>query len=76
LAFSIERGVPIIAHPSFQETTNNNIDVRRPASALKPDFPHIDFTDVEQDKIWPRKETIYAYSYEALIERGRPPERS
>ena len=34
-------------------------------------FPHVDFSLVEQDQIWPKKEGLYAYSYESLIERGR-----
>lgn len=31
----------------------------------------MDFSLVEKDQIWPRKEGLYAYEYEALIERGK-----
>ncbi|PMD31988.1 phosphoglycerate mutase-like protein [Hyaloscypha variabilis F] len=71
LSFLTSRGVPIIALPFLQETTNNNIDIGTPASILSKTFPSVDFSLVEKDEIWPRKEGLYAYQYEALIERGK-----
>jgi broad specificity phosphatase PhoE len=71
LAFLTLLGVPIIASPLFQETTNNNIDIGRSASSLTPLFSQVDFSHVEEDEIWPKKDGIYAYSYESLIERGK-----
>jgi hypothetical protein len=55
----------------FQETTNNNIDIGRPVSLLASEFPGVDFSEVVKDDVWPRKEGLYAYSYESLIERGK-----
>ncbi|KAE9362972.1 phosphoglycerate mutase-like protein [Stipitochalara longipes BDJ] len=71
LTFLTSRGVPIIALPFLQETTINNIDIGRPASLLASEFPGVDFSLVEKDPIWPRKEGIYAFEYEALTERGK-----
>jgi hypothetical protein len=40
-------------------------------SDLIPLFPQVDFSEVEKDEVWPRKEGLYAYLYESLLERGR-----
>jgi broad specificity phosphatase PhoE len=34
-------------------------------------FPQVDLSEVEKDEVWPKKEGLYAYSYESLLERGR-----
>ncbi|KAH8764634.1 histidine phosphatase superfamily, partial [Hyaloscypha finlandica] len=71
LSFLTPLGVPIITSPLLQETTNNNIDIGRTVSDLIPLFPQVDFSEVEKDEVWPRKEGLYACSYESLLERGR-----
>lgn len=68
LGWLMERGVPAIALAEWQENTVNNIDIGRPVSELKKEYPNFDFSVV--DPIFPAKEGLYEFSLEGLTERG------
>ncbi len=61
--------MPAVARAEWQETTVNNIDIGRSISELASEFPAFDFSSV--DPVFPKKEGLYEFSYEALLERGR-----
>jgi broad specificity phosphatase PhoE len=64
----MKRGVHAIASAEWQENTVNNIDIGRPISELEKEFPLIDWSLI--DPVFPAKEGLYAFSQEALTERG------
>ena len=69
LAWAVARGVPVVARAEWQENTVNNIDIGRPVTELEAEFPGVDFSGLGE--VWPAKEGLYAFSQEALTERGR-----
>ncbi|KAF4635066.1 hypothetical protein G7Y89_g3024 [Cudoniella acicularis] len=69
LGWLIEKDVKVIALAELQETTTNLIDIGRPTAELKQDWPQYDWSMV--DPVFPAKEGMYAFSQEALLERGK-----
>ncbi|KAK4168243.1 histidine phosphatase superfamily [Cladorrhinum sp. PSN259] len=72
IAFSelIERGVPIVAHAGWQENSSQPCDLGSPVSALSPQFPQVDFSEV--DPVFPHKlGNQYAPTRRAIIARGQ-----
>jgi len=53
--------IPFIACEDWRETVNYLCDTRRPLSALKAEYPHIDFSAVpsQHDLIWEKYERIF-----------------
>ncbi|KAK4119265.1 phosphoglycerate mutase-like protein [Parathielavia appendiculata] len=75
LAFGelIDRGIPIVAHAGWQETSAKPCDVGSPLASLPPLFPQVDFSHV--DPVFPDKTSpagaFYRYSRQAVVHRGQ-----
>ncbi|KAK3935539.1 histidine phosphatase superfamily [Diplogelasinospora grovesii] len=69
----IERGIPIVAHADWQETTAKPCDTGSSLESLAAEFPQIDFSKV--DPVWPDKTspagTKYMHSKQAILARGQ-----
>ncbi|KAK4186797.1 histidine phosphatase superfamily [Podospora australis] len=69
----IEKGIPIVAHAGWQENSAQPCDIGSSISALKAEFPQVDFSSV--DPVYPDKTSPagakYAYNKKAIMARGR-----
>ncbi|KAK4096806.1 phosphoglycerate mutase-like protein [Parathielavia hyrcaniae] len=75
LAFGelIDRGIPIIAHAGWQETSSKPCDVGTSLTSLPSLFPQVDFSHV--DPVFPDKTSpagvFYSHSRRAILDRGQ-----
>jgi broad specificity phosphatase PhoE len=62
--------IPFVAHESIRETINHTCDRRRLISQISQEFPHVDFSHVEEeeDEIWNDYTTRMGPEYDSCFE--------
>ena len=64
----MERGVPVILRPEWQENSDMPCDTGTEISAMEREWPQFDWSTVDPE--YPAKTGIYAFSKEGLTQRG------
>ena len=64
----MERGVPVILRPEWQENSDKPCDTGSPIPDMEKEWPQFDWSAV--DPTYPAKTGLYAFSKTGLTERG------
>lgn len=64
----MERGVPVILRAEWQENSAKPCDTGTDISAMEKEWPQFDWSSVDPE--YPAKTGLYAFSGEALTQRG------
>ncbi|KAG9236299.1 histidine phosphatase superfamily [Amylocarpus encephaloides] len=73
LGWLIDRGVPVLLAPLWQENSSNPCDTGTPIPIMREEWPQFDWDAV--DPLYPAKSGIYSFSKKGLGERGREARR-
>ncbi|KAF8866436.1 phosphoglycerate mutase-like protein [Acephala macrosclerotiorum] len=68
LGWLMERGVPVVLGPEWQENSAKPCDTGTPISLMEKEWPQFDWSSV--DPVYPSKTGIYEYTRQGLTERG------
>jgi len=68
LGWLMERGVPVVLRPEWQENSNNPCDTGSKISVMQKEWPQFDWSTV--DPTYPTKTGLYEFSKECLANRG------
>ncbi|TVY32386.1 putative phosphatase, partial [Lachnellula subtilissima] len=68
LGWLIERGVPVILRPEWQENSAKPCDTGTAIPIMEAAWPQFNWADV--DPLFPKKEGLYEYSQNGLTQRG------
>lgn len=68
LGWLIERGVPVILRPEWQENSDKPCDTGTSVKLMEKEWPQFDWSHV--DPLFPAKSGLYEFSKNALTERG------
>lgn len=68
LGWLMEKGVPVILRPEWQENSDKPCDTGTAISTMEKEWPQFDWSSV--DPLYPSKTGLYEFSQEGLTKRG------